>query len=94
MNSIEFEKAKWTPGDVPLFYSKTFFFTRILKLSLSSKSLQDRINEEANKLASQFIFSDRGRKLNTIINDNQGQMSANALMREVFLAGFEAGRLL
>lgn len=88
MNSIEFEKSKWTPGDIPLLYSRKYLYNRALGNSFGG------FNEEANQAASQFIFSDRGRELNAIINDNQGQMSANALMREVFLAGYIQGRLL
>ena len=82
MNSIEFEKPKWTLDNVPLLYSKS----NILKQNLNI--------DTANKKASEFIFSERGRELNSIINDNRGQMSANALLREVFLAGYIQGKQL
>lgn len=45
---------------------------------------------EKDELANRFIFSERGRELNSIINDNQGQISANKLLREVFEAGYNA----
>ena len=45
---------------------------------------------QLDELANQFIFSERGRELNSIINDNQGQISANKLLREVFKAGYNA----
>jgi hypothetical protein len=41
-------------------------------------------------LKNQFVFSERGRELHTFINDNQGQISANKLLKEVFEAGFNA----
>lgn len=40
------------------------------------------------ELQNQFIFSKRGRELHTFINDNQGQMSANKMIREIFEAGY------
>lgn len=47
-------------------------------------------NEAFEQLANEFIFSNRGREFNAIINDNRGQISANKLMREVFMHGFGA----
>lgn len=48
---------------------------------------------DIEELADEFIFSDTGRELNAFINDNQGQMSANKLLREVFKAGYKAKKV-